>query len=106
VIANPPPPTDDHPATPPPTQQAPTSWVVHKTTTGCVAQVKVDCPKPMPCNPPGPIKYTCPDNVSLDHPITIVTMGDHCIVQREMPHCPPHAMCNPPPPQAVPCPGR
>jgi hypothetical protein len=95
--------------TPPPQQQS-GSWTVFKSKDGCMAAIKVDCPKGQPgkamptCNPPPPFKYACPDGVSLETPITIVTFGDSCAVEREPVKCPPKAICNPPRPHVVPCP--
>jgi hypothetical protein len=102
VIANPP--------RPRPAAADGTKWTIFKNANGCEAAVAVECPKgqpggPMPtCNPPPPQPYTCPDNVKLDAPITIVANGGECFVDHGPMHCPPKAMCNPPPPQKVPCP--
>jgi len=77
-----------------------------------MAAIKVECPKgkpggPMPtCNPPPPMKYACPDGVTLDKPITVITFGDTCAIQPEPMQCPPNAICNPPRPRQVPCPTR
>jgi hypothetical protein len=100
---NPPPPHDVGPADG-------TKWTVFKTKDGCEATFHVECPhgepgKPMPtCNPPPPRPYTCPPNVTLDHPITIVASGGTCMVEAPPMHCPAGAMCNPPPPRRVECP--
>ena len=104
VIANPPPPgTATAPA-----QQA--SWTVFKSKDGCMAAIKVSCPtgepgKPMPtCNPPPPFRYDCPNGVTLEKPITVITFGDSCALEPEPIHCPPRVACNPPRPRTVPCP--
>jgi hypothetical protein len=97
VIANPPRPTN-----PPPRQES--AWTVFKDKDGCMAAVKVDCPQGATCNPPPPTKYACPEGVTLDQPITVVTFGDTCAIERRPVQCPPHAVCNPPPPRRVPCP--
>lgn len=105
VIANPPPPTTQ----PPPTQPAPaqrTEWTVYKTKAGaCMAAIKVQCHPKATCNPPPPFSYACPENVSLDKPVTVVMRdGGSCYVEYEMPKCPPGVACNPPRPQPVACP--
>jgi hypothetical protein len=123
-VMNPPPPQVDpaphkrppirNPPRPTPQRQQPApqeaAWTVFKSNDGCMAVIKVECPraepgKPQPtCNPPPPFNYACPTGVSLDKPITIVTFGDSCIIQREPIACPPKVMCNPPRPQTVTCP--
>jgi hypothetical protein len=116
VVTNPPRPTappGTAPNPPPPTTPSyadGTRWTVFKTQNGCTAAVKVECPKAEPghpqptCNPPPPRAYTCPDNVSLEVPITIVATGGSCFVDTGPVHCPPRVMCNPPPPRPVACP--
>jgi hypothetical protein len=90
-------------------------WTVYKQGTDCFANEPFDCPKPSAdgapvptCNPPPPMKYACPENVSLDHPIEIAQWSgqDSCHVVPEPIDCPKGAMCNPPPPIQVACPTR
>lgn len=103
VVANPPPPTTQ----PPPSEQR-TEWTVYKTKDGaCMAAIKVECHPKATCNPPPPFPYACPENVSLDKPVTVVMRdGERCFVEYEMPKCPPGVACNPPRPQPVACPKR
>jgi hypothetical protein len=113
----PPPPHVNPPAPQPPEPQPPqangpadgTRWTIAKTQSGCTAAMKVECPKPVDghvvmCNPPPPRPYACPDNVSLDAPITIVASGGECMIDHGPMHCPAGAMCNPPAPRRVTCP--
>jgi hypothetical protein len=90
-------------------------WSVYKQGEDCFATEAFECPKPatpggpMPtCNPPPPMKYACPDNVSLEHPIEVAqwTGQTTCHVVPEPIDCPKGAMCNPPPPIEVACPTR
>jgi hypothetical protein len=127
IVANPPPPQQpaSQPSTPPP-QQPPVRpdprpskppvqttdsyWTVYKSHdgSGCMAAIKVECHPKATCNPPPPFKYACPDDVSLDKPLTVVSQdgGATCFVQFEMPKCPPGVACNPPRPKPVTCPKR
>ena len=92
-------------ANPPPPQSQEAKWTVYKAKDGCMAAIKVDCPPKATCNPPPPFKYACPDNVSLDKPVTVVTHdGTSCFVEYEMPACPKGVACNPPRPRPVACP--
>jgi hypothetical protein len=102
IIANPPPPTQ----TPASSNEA--RWTVYKNKDGsCMAAIKVECVKGATCNPPPPFKYACPDNVSLDKPVTVATHdGTSCFVEFDMPQCPPGIACNPPRPRPVACPKR
>jgi len=120
IVVNPPRPQnpDTQPQTPPPqpppqtpTQTTPTQtsvakWTIFKTSDGCQAAVKTECPKGVMCNPPPPIKYACPDNTSL--PLTIVSSdgGQTCAVEVLPVKCPEGAICNPPRPRQYPCPKR
>ncbi|HEY5924377.1 MAG TPA: hypothetical protein VIV11_22020 [Kofleriaceae bacterium] len=114
VVATNPPTTTQGPATPatpssPPAQAKETKWTVYKAQngTGCMAAIKVQCVPKATCNPPPPFKYACPDNVSLEKPITIATYdGTSCFVEFEAPKCPPNTACNPPRPRPVACPTR
>ena len=116
VVVNPPrpaepPPTQPStpaPPTPPPTQGSQEQkWTVYKAKDGCMAAIKVECQPKATCNPPPPFKYTCPENVSLEKPVTVATYdGNSCFVEFEMPKCPPGVACNPPRPQPVTCPKR
>jgi hypothetical protein len=108
VVANPPPPTTQGPTTPTQTNQT-TKWTVYKAKdgSGCMAAIQVECVPKATCNPPPPFKYACPDNVSLDKPVTVVTRdGTSCFVEFPMPTCPPGTACNPPRPRPVACPKR
>ena len=111
VVATPPPTTTQGPAQPAAPTQAnqTTKWTVYKASdgTGCMAALKVECVPKATCNPPPPFKYACPDNVSLEKPITVATYdGTSCFVEFEMPKCPPNVACNPPRPRPVACPKR
>lgn len=87
----------------PPAQEA--RWTVYKAKDGCYAAIKVECQPKATCNPPPPFKYECPDNVSLEKPVTVVSRGGgNCFVEFEMPSCPPGVACNPPRPRPVACP--
>jgi hypothetical protein len=89
-------------------------WTVYKQGQDCFAgTANFDCPKPATpggpvptCNPPPPMKYACPDNVSLDHPIEVAQWNGEqtCHVVPAPIDCPKGAMCNPPPPIQVACP--
>ncbi len=103
---NPPPPQPSEPP-PNPVDSSPITWTIYKQKTGdCYAAVKVDCPPKAMCNPPPPIKYACPENVSLDTAKTVIQIGNSCHVDHGPMSCPPNRRCNPPPPQNVPCPKR
>jgi hypothetical protein len=97
VVMNPPMPQTPAPA-------AGTKWTVYRTKDSCKAAYIVDCPAGAMCNPPPPVDYECPQNVSLDKPVTVASDGTGCFVQYEMPKCPPGVACNPPRPQPVSCP--
>jgi hypothetical protein len=97
VVMNPPMPQAPAPA-------AGTKWTVYRAKDGCKAAYVVDCPAGAMCNPPPPSDYECPQNVSLDKPVTVASDGTGCFVQYEMPKCPPGVACNPPRPQPVTCP--
>lgn len=87
-------------------------WRVTKSGDTCQAFVPVDCPKPeagkptMTCNPPPPIRYACPPNVTAPFEIVLREGATECFVVPPAIKCPPKAMCNPPPPQKVECPKR
>ena len=50
-----------------------------------MAAIKVECVPKATCNPPPPFKYACPENVSLEKPITIATYdGTSCFVEFEV----------------------
>lgn len=105
-----PPPTQTS-TPPPPVQQAQESrWSLFKSNdgSGCMAAIKVECQPKATCNPPPPFKVACPDGISLDKPVTVVTQdgGASCFVEFEMPKCPPGTACNPPRPRPVACPKR
>jgi hypothetical protein len=109
VVANPQPTTTQGPPTTTPATPTTSSkearWTVFKAKDGCMAAIKVECVPKATCNPPPPFKYTCPDNVSLEKPITVATYdGTSCFVEFEMPKCPPGTACNPPRPRPVACP--
>ncbi len=80
----------------------------------CSAFVQVDCPKGSPgkpaptCNPPPPIKYTCPEGFKSGDTLKIVLRAGstECLVDFGPMNCPPKAMCNPPRPRPVACPQR
>ncbi len=89
----------------PPRPQAPTSWHVYKTASGCEAAVNVECPTGATCNPPPPQKYDCPPGIVMGKPLTVVAVNNsQCIVEQPPPSCPPGAVCNPPRPKPFPCP--
>jgi hypothetical protein len=100
--------TQATPSTPaPPAQSQAQKWTVYKAKDGCMAAFKVECMPKATCNPPPPFKYACPDNVSLEKPITVATYnGTDCFVEFEAPKCPPNVACNPPRPRPVACPKR
>jgi hypothetical protein len=104
VITNPPRP--QNPDTQVQATNQTSQWTVFKSGDGCQAAVKTECPKGAMCNPPPPIKYACPENVTL--PVTVVTRdgGATCAIEFPMPSCPPNAACNPPRPRPVACPKR
>jgi hypothetical protein len=115
TTTNPAPPdtTDQTPPPPEPTYAA--AWTVTKRNGGCAAMRHIECPKPAEpggpvptCNPPGPVKYVCPDGMAMDRPIEVVRYEgqDDCFVKQEPIRCPEGATCNPPPPQKVTCPSR
>ena len=118
VATKPPPPTTKpttpiQPTTPTtpttPTQMQDQRWTVFKANDGqgCMAAFKVECQPKATCNTPPPFKYACPENISLDKPVTVVTHnGTDCFVEFEMPKCPPGTACNPPRPRPVACPKR
>jgi hypothetical protein len=83
-------------------------WTVYKDAGGCTAAVKVQCPPNTACNPPPPFKYECPQNVSIDSPITVAASNDgtSCFVEYAPVKCPPNTACNPPRPMPVACPQR
>lgn len=95
-------------------------WHVMKRGATCQAMAKVECPKPtkqggpMPtCNPPPPMKYACPPNMT-EPSLTIVQYAGatDCVIEPKAAACPPpggtpggvKVMCNPPRPQKVACP--
>ena len=104
------PPRPDPRPTKPPVQTTDAYWTVYKAQdgSGCMAAIKVECQPKATCNPPPPFKYACPENVTLDKPVTVVSQdgGATCFVQYDMPKCPPGVACNPPRPQPVACPKR
>ncbi len=106
VVVAPQPGTTQGPPSTPATQSNEARWTVYKDKkNGCMAAIKVECVPKATCNPPPPFKYACPDNVSLEKPITVVTYdGTNCFVQVEQPKCPPNMSCNPPPARKVACP--
>nr|MDQ3368925.1 hypothetical protein [Myxococcota bacterium] len=90
-------------------------WRVTKSGDQCLAMPAVDCPKPTKaggpvptCNPPPPIKYSCPANIDLSAPVTVVQYANRteCETEPAAVKCPPNTACNPPPPRKVPCPSR
>jgi hypothetical protein len=105
---NPPPTTD--PATPAQTTEM--RWHVTRMGANCAAHVDVNCPKPEAgkpthtCNPPPPIKYTCPEGLADKSSLEIVRYAGaaECVVVPEPVKCPPNAACNPPRPRPVICP--
>lgn len=98
--------------TAPPPQAAVQRWIVSRSADGCVAAYQVECPRPSPggaiatCNPPRPIPYVCPDDVTADHPIEIRRFGGapDCFAVPPPIDCPAGATCNPPPPRRLACP--
>jgi hypothetical protein len=80
----------------------------------CRAYMDVRCPvgepgKPVPtCNPPPPIKYTCPDGFKDGDQMKIVLRAGatECFVDHGPMKCPEGAKCNPPPPRKIACPER
>jgi hypothetical protein len=77
--------------------------------------LEIECPKPATpggpvatCNPPPPVAYACPDDVTLDHALTISKLdgATECFVLDEGYTCPAGAICNPPPPRKLACPTR
>ena len=123
-------PIDSRPSPPmknPPPKQPPSPapatydqrWTVMKAKTGeCNAYVEVNCPKAEPgkpmatCNPPPPIKYTCPGDLAENQTvkITLRAGATDCFAELGS-SCPPYdpkhpVMCNPPPPRKVECPKR
>ena len=96
---------------PPLPQTQPTTpnqrWSVYKAPDGsCMASIKVECKPGVMCNPPPPAKYACPENVSLDKPVTVASSADGmaCFVEYAAMACPPNVACNPPRPTPVTCP--
>jgi hypothetical protein len=91
-------------------------WTVskYKGNAGCQAFIDVNCPKPEPgkavptCNPPPPIKYTCPDGFKEGDTLKIILRvgATECFVDRGPMKCPEGAKCNPPPPRKIACPER
>src|SRR5688572_9816195 len=80
---------------------------------GSIAMLEIECPKPATpggpvatCNPPPPVDYACPDDVTLDHPLTIRKLdgATECFVLPAGYTCPAGAICNPPPPRKLACP--
>jgi hypothetical protein len=115
VIATGPPPDPGSETTtdPAPPQPGETRWSVYKQGADCFATVAVDCPEPASpgapvptCNPPPPMKYTCPDGLAMDRPIEIAQWPNAttCHVVPEPMNCPPNVACNPPPLRTVACP--
>jgi hypothetical protein len=88
-------------------------WLVSKQGTGCQAMARTECPKPKnpgdqvpTCNPPPPMKVTCPENWDGKEAITIVMYANqaNCFIEPAPVKCPPNVACNPPPPRKVACP--
>lgn len=97
------PPTPQTESATPPNQR----WTVFKQPDGvCMATIKVQCKPGTMCNPPPPSKYACPNNVSLDKPVTVASSADGsaCFVEYAAMACPPNVACNPPRPTPVACP--
>jgi hypothetical protein len=122
VVANPPRPTPGGEAQPAPAGPAPGApqtytfdqrWTVMKSSNGCTAMQRVDCPKPTKaggpvptCNPPPPMKIECPADWDGKQTLAVVQYANNekCEIERAPMKCPQGAMCNPPPPRYVACP--
>ena len=113
VVTNPPPPSSGGTAQTAQTYTFDQRWTVMKSSTGCQAMAKVECPKPSKpggpvptCNPPPPMKVACPDGWDGKESITIVQYANqaNCMIEPPPMNCPKGAACNPPPPRKVACP--
>jgi hypothetical protein len=98
------------PAVNPPMPQATTpntKWSIYKDPSGaCFSAYQIECKPNVSCNPPRPQPYTCPTNVDLTQPVTIVSSADgmSCQVDWGPISCRAGATCNPPPPKQMTCP--
>lgn len=89
-------------------------WTVMASGGSCAAYVEVNCPKPekgkpvATCNPPPPIKYACPPEVTAGATLTIAQYAGQaeCVTVPGPVKCPANTACNPPRPRKIACPTR
>src|SRR5258705_6425085 len=99
-----------HDNPPPPSRGPATEWTVYKESDGsCVSVDARDCPAPADQSvafscAAATKPYTCPDGMSLESPIRVVTVGPNDCEEAFDMSCPEGASCNPPPPTPMACP--
>lgn len=52
------------------------SWTVHKQADACRADVRIDCPPDVSCNPPAPREIECPPGATEAASVTVVEKPD------------------------------